>query len=229
MLAALRPALTLAAPDLRLHEGPPLFSSHVKLKGRQIETEDYDALPEPARQRLGEDLARFYAELHGLDRALMKAAGARPVTGWHEADTVREKALPLLSREWHRHARRLVDAYEKLPSEDPCGIVFGFFDGHGGNMAFNPKKQRLVGLYDFADAGFGPLHEDFTHSDSISPDLTARIVAAYERLTSRKLDRRRIEILSGYHRLSELADFVDDFDRAKEMRRDFKVWGTRTP
>jgi hypothetical protein len=91
-------------------------------------------------------------------------------------------------------------------------------------MAFNRKKQRLAGVYDFADSGFGPLHEDFTYSNFISFDLTARIVSAYERLTGRKLDRRRIDILTGYHHLSELADFAEDRGRAKTMRRYFKAW-----
>lgn len=228
ILGAVRAAISLAVPDLRLHEGPPLFSSHLKLKGRQIETEDYDALPEEARQKLGEDLARFYAELHGLDPARMKAAGAQPVSGWHTAAAIRKKALPLLSRKLRRYARHIVEAHKAL-SPDPGGTVFGFFDGHGWNMAFNRKKQRLVGIYDFADSGFGPRHEDFTYSNAISPDLTARIVSAYEGLTERELDRRRIDILTGYHHLSELADFAGNPGRAKQMRRNFKVWAQQQP
>jgi aminoglycoside phosphotransferase (APT) family kinase protein len=223
ILASVRSALSLRTPNLRLHEGPPLYSSHAKLKGQQIEAEDYEALPETVRQRLGEDLARFYAELHGLDMATMKAAGAQPVTGWHQAEAIRERALPLLPRKLRRHAKEVIKAHEKLPP-DPFGVVFGFFDGHGWNMAFNAKTQRLVGLYDFADSGFGPPHEDFTYSNAISPDLTARIVAAYERLTGRAIDLRRIDILTGYHYLSELTDFAKDSDRAKEFIRQFEAW-----
>ena len=223
ILAAVRSAVSLAVPDLRLHEGPPLFSSHLKLKGRQIEAEDYAELPEDARQRLGEDLARFYAELHGLDHARMKLAGAGPVAPWHEPEAVKARALPLVSQKRLRLARSLIKAYENLPP-DPHGTVFGFFDGHGWNMAFDRKKERLRGIYDFADSGFGPLHQEFIYSDLISPDLTERIVRAYEELTGRVLDRRRIDILSGYHHLSELADFAEDGARAKDIRRDFKVW-----
>jgi aminoglycoside phosphotransferase (APT) family kinase protein len=223
ILAIARPALSLAVPDLQLHKGPPLFSSHLKLKGRQIEAEDYARLPEAARQRLGEDLARFYAELHGLDPVLMKAAGAEPVSDWHEAETIRENALPLLSHKLRRVARHVIEAHEGLPP-DPHGRIFGFFDGHGWNMAFDRKRERLRGVYDFADSGFGPLHEDFTYSNAISSDLTSKIVSAYEKLTGRTLDRRRIDILTGYHHLSELADFAEDSGRAKDMRRNFKAW-----
>src|SRR5579863_8756027 len=52
ILVAVRPALSLPVPDLRIHAGPPLFSSHVKLLGTQLEVEDYAQLPERARQQL---------------------------------------------------------------------------------------------------------------------------------------------------------------------------------
>jgi aminoglycoside phosphotransferase (APT) family kinase protein len=223
VLAIARPALSLAVPDLQLHEGPPLFSSHLKLKGRQIEADDYAKLTESARQRLGEDLARFFAELHALDPMRLTAASGRAIAPWHEPDTVRARALPLLGRKRARLARQIVEAYEKLPP-DPYGTIFGYFDAHGWNMAFDRKKERLRGLYDFADSGFGPLHQEFIATDMISPDLTGRIVRAYERHTDRRLDRRRIDILSGYHHLSELADFAKGRARAKDICRDFKVW-----
>ena len=98
---------------------------------------------------------------------------------------------------------------ETLPP-DPHGNIYGFFDGHGWNMAFNHAQGRLNGIYDFADSGFGPLHQEFIYSNFISPDLTARIISAYEMLTGRRLDRRRIAILTGFHRLSELAELADD-------------------
>jgi hypothetical protein len=223
ILAIVRPALSLAVPDLRLHEGPPLFSSHLKLKGRKLETEDYDALPETARKRLGNDLARFYAELHGLDPTQMKAAGAGPIAPWHKPKTVKARALRRLPRKLVPLAKSVISAYKILPP-DPYGMIFGFFDGHGWNMAFDGKKQRLKGIYDFADAGFGPLHQDFIQADMISPDLTGRVVSAYEGLTDRTLDRQRIDILTGYHHLSELADASKDADLQKEFIRDFKIW-----
>ena len=41
---------------------------------------------------------------------------------------------------------------------DPLGTVYGFFDGHGWNMAFDHARGRLNGIFDFGDSGFGPLH-----------------------------------------------------------------------
>jgi hypothetical protein len=84
-------------------------------------------------------------------------------------------------------------------------------------MAFDHTGNRLNGMYDFADSGFGPLHQEFIYSDWITPDLTARIVAEYELLTGLALDRQRIDLLNGVLRLSELAEFADDADPAAAM------------
>lgn len=226
ILAAVRPHITMAVPALRLHDGTPLFSEHRIIPGDHLETVQYETLAEPVRQALGETLARFYAELHALDRAAMAAAGAKPVERWLDADTIAEKALPLLPQGLHAFAEETIAAWRALPS-DPHGEIYGFFDGHGWNMAFDHAAGRLNGIYDFADSGFGPLHQDFIYSNFISPDLTARIVAGYELLTGRSLDRTRIHLLTGVHRLWELAALGDAPEHHATMIASVAAWAGR--
>ena len=196
LLAVIRPKVSMPVPDLSIEHGPPLFSVHEKLKGSHLVTGDYDRLPEAARQRLGEMIGRFYAELHRLDEAEILAAGARPVAPWQTPDAMRERALPMLTADIRRQASAAIDAFERLPP-DPHGTTYGFFDGHGWNMAFDHMAQRLTGMYDFADSGFAPVHQDFIYASFVSPDLTWRIISTYETLTGRAIDRRRVEILDG--------------------------------
>ena len=223
LLDVIRPSLSMAIPDMRIHDGPPVFSSHTKIEGEHLIAEDYDALRGSDRQRLAEDLARFYAELHVLDADRMRTAGAAAILPWQSPEAVRAKALPLLPPDITSFARAVVSDFEAL-SPDPYGNIYGFFGGHGWNMAFDHAQRRLNGIYDFADSGFGPLHQEFIYSNFISPDLTARIVSAYEILTGRRLDRRRIAILTGFHRLSELAEFADDPAYVEEMIRSVATW-----
>ena len=208
ILAALRPHVSMRVPDLRLHAGTPLFSEHAIIPGEHLETAEYEALPAAAQQALGDDLARFYADLHALDRTRMAAAGAQPVERWLPADRIAERALPLLPEHLQAFAEETLAGWGTLPP-DLHGETYGFFDGHGWNMAFDHDRGRLNGVYDFADSGFGPLHQDFIYANFISPDLTARIVGGYERLTGRALDRARIHLLTGVHRLWELAALAD--------------------
>ncbi|MGO7093025.1 aminoglycoside phosphotransferase family protein [Rhizobium leguminosarum] len=223
LLDIVRPSLSMAVPDMRIHDGPPIFSSHAKLDGEHLIAEDYDALGEGDRQHLAEDLARFYAELHVLDADRLRSAGAGAIQPWQSPETVRTRALPLLPPDIKSFAQAIISDFEALPP-DPYGSIYGFFDGHGWNMAFDHAQKRLNGIYDFGDSGFGPLHQEFIYSNFISPDLTARIVSAYEMLTGRRLDRRRIAILTGFHRLSELADFAEDPAYVEQMIRSAAAW-----
>lgn len=223
LLGLVRPAMSLPVPDLALEEGPPLFSRHAKIPGEHLLTAQYAELPEEARRRLAEDLAGFHAELHRLDPGRMTAAGAGPVEDWGTAEEIGVKALPVLTPELRGAAERLLAAYDELPP-DPHGAIYGFFDGHGWNMAFDHGRQRLNGIYDFADSGIGPLHREFVYSGFVSPDLTTRLVTAYEALTGLTLDRRRIAILTGTHRLWELAELAGDPEHGPTMVRSFADW-----
>jgi Ser/Thr protein kinase RdoA (MazF antagonist) len=123
-------------------------------------------------------------------------------------------------------AERTLAAWHALPP-DPHGTTYGFFDGHGWNMAFDHAAGRLNGIYDFGDSGFGPLHQEFVYMNWIARDLTERIVTKYELLTSRPLDRRRIELMSGILRLSELAQFSEDPERASVSVRILADWAAQ--
>lgn len=226
LLAAIRPRVTMPVPDLALHSGPPVFSRHPKLRGDHLLAPQYERLPDEARQLLAGQIALFYAQIHGLDPQVMQAAGATPIKAWLPAEAILEKALPALPSGFRSWARETISAWQHLPP-DPCGTTYGFFDGHGWNMAFDHANNRLNGIYDFADSGFGSLHQEFIYSNLISADLTARIVAAYEKLTARMLDRRRIALLTGVHRLSELAELADDPKHRPMMIRQVTSWAKR--
>ena len=203
LLAAVRPAVTLPVPDLQLHAGPPRFSSHIKLPGTHLLTAQYDALPTAARDRLAADLARFLAETHRLNPAQMRQLGAIALSPWPSGTQIAARAMPLLPADLQPMARAVLDRWDTLPP-DPLGMVFGQFDGHGWNMAFDHAAGRLNGIYDFGDAGIGPCHQDFVYSSLISTDLTRRILPCYAGLTGQTPDKSRVDTLIGTHRLWEL-------------------------
>ncbi|TKT74975.1 aminoglycoside phosphotransferase family protein [Aquamicrobium sp. LC103] len=223
VLSLVRPAVTMPVPDLTVIAGPPMFSRHEKLKGDHLVTTQYAVLPEAARQRLAADIALFYAELHALEAASMAAAGAEPIEPWLRPEDILRRVWPALPEELRSFADRTIAEWKDMPP-DPHGTTYGFFDGHGWNMAFDHEAGRLNGIYDFADSGFGLLHQEFIYTNFIDRDLTARIIDEYERLTGRALDRRRVEVLSGVLRLSELAAYADDPEHAPGMIKFVEEW-----
>lgn len=223
LLDVIRPAIAMPVPDIRLIDASQTFSCHQKLKGSYLETPHYMRLGVDEREDLARRLARFYVDLHGLDIEVMRAAGAGPVEAWSEPGEVRDKALPLLSGDLKTLAEHIIASWADLPP-DPYGTTYGFFDGHGWNMAFDHETGRLGGVYDFADSGFGPLHRDFIYSNFISTDLTERIITHYEAQSGCTIERKRVEVLTGAHRLWELAEAVDDAPRVPLMIDHFAHW-----
>jgi aminoglycoside phosphotransferase (APT) family kinase protein len=225
ILAAVRPHLSMPVPDLELVEEPMLFSRHTKIKGEHLLREHYERLASAAREKLAEELALFYAEIHALDPLLMRSAGAAEILPWRPVAEIRAKALPLVPDELRALCERTVVAYEELPA-DPLGTIYGFFDGHGWNMAFDHTTQRLNGVYDFADSGFGPLHQDFVYSSLIAPELTRMIIDRYRRMTGRPIDTERVSLLIGMHRLSDLAELAEDPGYVQMLRDQLAAWAS---
>ena len=196
--------VTLPVPKLTVFDTPRIFSRHEKLPGDHLLPAQYDALDEAARQALGQALGQFYAELHAIEPAQAIAAGLQPAEAWLDADEILRRAMPVLPDALKSFAEQAMIDWRDL-EPDPYGDVYGYFDGHGWNMAFDHATNRLNGIYDFADSGIGPLHREFVYSSLVSPDLTPRIIASYERHSGRLLDRKRIDVLTATHWLWELA------------------------
>lgn len=221
-LDLIRPAVYLPVPESVLHEGEIIFTRHRKLAGEHLLAGDYERLTSSQRERLGATLGKFYAQLHSLDPGPFCAAGADDIYDWVDPEGLLQRALPYLDDQLATSARRLVADYLAL-APDPYGTVFGYFDGHGWNMAFDHAAGCLNGVYDFGDAGFGALHREFVYGNFISPDLTARTIAAYETHTGRAIDRERVHVLTGMLRLWELAGEAGT-DNVPIMRDSFARW-----
>ncbi len=200
LLALLRRRVEIPLPEMTLHEAPVLFSEHRMIPGDKMETPQYAALGENIRQAMAERMASFYVALHAVPEAEARSAGVEPIDPWPDATEIMQRNV-FLPEDLIGFADAVRTAWTALPADE---TVLGYFDGHGWNMAFDYERGVLNGLYDFADAGFGPLHQDLCLSNFISPDLTLRIIQAYEQLAGRHIDRRRVMLLTAVQRLSEL-------------------------
>lgn len=91
-------------------------------------------------------------------------------------------------------------------------------------MAFDHVRQRLNGVHDFGDSGIGPLHQEFIYSSLVSPNLTERIIGSYEQITGRAIDLERVAVLTGTHRLWELAGEAHLPDNVPGLVQSLAVW-----
>jgi hypothetical protein len=209
LLAVLQPCVTMAVPAMRLHRSPRLFSEHRKLKGDIVLRADDERLNLAAREALADDLALFFSQLHGFDRARMEAAGAVPVELWKADEAALSPAWALLSKDIVETARDALRAYHQADFHRDEDIVYGFFDAHGWNMAFDHGGSCLNGLFDFADSGFGSRSREFVSVAIVSPDLASRTIGRYEAHAGISIERHAVFLLGAAMRLSELAGALE--------------------
>lgn len=205
LLAFLKPRVTMPLPQMVLHEGPVPFSRHLKLPGSSLEKPQYLELDEGRRNALATRMAQLYAELHALPLSRMQAVGAVGVDPWMSPDEIMARTEAKLPRGYKGFVKRTMAAYRKLTIAGD-ELVYGYFDGHGWNMAFDHETGMLNGVFDFADSGFGSRHRDLSYSNWVSADLTLRIIARYEELTRFKVNRELVMLYSSALRLAELAE-----------------------
>lgn len=204
LLAVIRPRVDMPLPELEVSETPVVHTLHAKLTGAALDPATYSRVPEAGRATIGEQLGRFYAQLHDIDANILREAGGGDAEKWLDAETIQERIIPHLPASLLPWVETALDAFARL-APDPLGTTYGFFDGHGWNMAYDRTRQRLNGVFDFGDSGFGPVHREFVYSYMISPDLTRRIIDSYERHSGRAIDRQRVLLLSDAHCLWEIA------------------------
>lgn len=224
LLQLVRQTTSLPVPDLQIEDGPVQFSWHHALPGGHLLAGDYAGLPAEARDALAGRLARFLADVHAIALTAAREAGAGPVEAWLPPAEVAAGLFNLAEGKALAQALALLDQAAAL-GPDPTGKVLGQFDGHGWNIAFDRQTQTLNGIYDFGDAGIGDRHRDFIYSSLISFDLTWRIADAYERRGGLALDRNRIAVLAGWHRLWESVTEKPS-DRA-DMAANYQTWRTQ--
>jgi hypothetical protein len=205
LLQFLKPRVTMALPHMVLHEGPVPFSQHLKIPGSSLERDEYTALDEGRRNALAMRMAQLYAELHALPLSRMQQIGAVGVDPWMAPDDIIAGAEPRLPRGTKGFLKRTMAAYRKL-SISGDELIYGYFDGHGWNMAFDHVTGLLNGVFDFADSGFGSRHRDLSYSNWVSADLTLRIIERYEQLARVKVDRELVMLYTSALRLAELAE-----------------------
>ncbi|MHB2263832.1 phosphotransferase family protein [Aliihoeflea sp. PC F10.4] len=225
LLAAVRPHLALPVPDMKLVERPILFSLHEKLGGSVLLAADYERLPDDARDALAETLAQFFAELHAIDRKFMHAAGASPAERWDVRPGTLAPVWSLIPTSVRDRAQAALGRYSARKWDDD---IYGFFDAHGWNMAFDHEASRLNGIFDFADSGFGPAAREFVPVSLISPNLARRSMRAYGRLTGRNIDPQDVFMLTAAARLSEFAGALETGEHVNDMRALVIDWFTQT-
>lgn len=193
----------LQIPRTQLVEGEYPFSWHRKIPGEHLLTDVYEALSERQKEAAAAKLARFLARVHAIPTESASTWGAPPLP-WMPPEEIASLAGTIIPEDLQDNFGRAIDAYASLRIAD-ADRVFGHFDAHGWNMAFDRAAGELTGIFDFGDCAIGDRHVDFHPLNTISRDLSRRVISHYEELTGCTIDRGRVQLYTVVAEYSELS------------------------
>lgn len=182
------------APLLVRSDEPAIFVAPLQ-PGRPLAFEITGQLDGNEKERIGGELAGALAALH-RPATLAGVAAIRPSLPppTPQADTaeLRDRLAPLLDERRVGVLLRWCDWVDEVLAADTEPVLL-HGDFHGYNVIFD-DTWRVVRVLDFEESSVGDHHYDFRYLPAQEPtvELLQHTVAAYQRLTGRTVDIRRV-------------------------------------
>ncbi len=218
----LRHQVSVRLPEFAVCTEPVALARYPKLPGHTFDATKYDALPVKARDTLAAEIAEFQATLHQVTRQQLESIHYTPHPSWSlSCELIREQLNSADQKVIRSLLEPVVSLHEKLVVPD-ANLVFGHFDLHGSNFLVDEKHRQLAGVIDFGNCKFGDIHQDLSSMNLSSPDLAERVIAHYERLTGRAIDRTLVAHYTSMFYLHLLAGLKRANDATK-----FDYWLSR--
>lgn len=201
-----RGKVSLQTPDLKIFcaDGYP-FSLHTFIEGQSLTADLYASLAEEKKDHIAESLAEFFVCLHRTPLQDALGLGAKSLEGYMGEQAMRaileHEALSGI-RDFGAY---VLEEYGRVQVVE-LDLVFGHFDVHSENVAFDCAAGELSGVFDFADCGTGDVHREFYPVNLMSTDLCCRTMARYQEKTGRIIDRNRVRLYTVIADLSDLAE-----------------------
>lgn len=218
----LRGQVAVRLPEFSVRTDPVALARYPKLPGQTFDATKYDALPVKARDALAAEIAKFQATLHQVTRQQLESIHYTPHPSWSlSCELIREQLNSADQKVIRSLLEPEVSVHERLAVPE-TNLVFGHFDLHGSNFLLDEKHRRLTGVIDFGNCKFGDIHQDLSSMNLSSPDLAEQVIAHYERLTGRAIDRTLVAHYTSMFYLHLLAGLKRANDTAK-----FDYWLSR--
>jgi len=210
ILDFLKDKITLRIPKIEYFGKTFTYMGYRKVQGGGLTKEILDSLSYAQKEKLIFDLANFLREIHSA----LTPDDARKM-GVTDEDLVSyanliKSVLPNRINDLAvlEYVEPTLKEYEEMIPEK-TEDVFLYNDLHVDNLAFDPERKRLNGIFDFGDIFVGDVSRDFYALYRFDPYFMKAVAERYQSLTDRKLNLRRMVIYCRMNELCDLAEYID--------------------
>jgi aminoglycoside phosphotransferase (APT) family kinase protein len=182
LLDYLKNYITLAIPDYHYFGTDTAFVGYRKIQGIHLKQKFYTALDYDVRYNVAQTLASFFIQLH---HAVTKEQAVQ----WGYANIIRpldeieSDVLNTLSPDIKIMVQQAI-AYAREDLAKEQNLVFIHQDVNGDNSAFNPITGKIVGVFDFSDAGIGPYSWEFAELFLVDAELAKLTAEIYAKMNN---------------------------------------------
>lgn len=155
LLDYLKNHITLPIPQYHYTGSDTAFVGYRKIPGSSLSKQLYEALGLDVQHALAKTLALFFTELHhAISKEQAASWGYTPII--RPLEEIESHILGTLPQDIGIMIQQAI-AYAKKDLSKEKNVVFFHQDVNGDNLAFNITTKEITGIFDFSDAGIGPL------------------------------------------------------------------------
>ena len=182
---------SLSIPQSTLVTTPTTFTYHPTIRGGKLGSKIYNQLPKEIQHSIATDFATFITELHNIPTS--KFSGVESMEPYLIAISD-ELLLPYVNDFSSSEIALIKSIYSKYLQFKKEGSlrVFGHFDIHSANVAFDIELGKLIGVFDFGDARIDDVHLEFAPISWISFELVMNVVMLYNKMNKGSINWERV-------------------------------------
>lgn len=199
-----------------------------KLRGVNLSEKIIDSLNRKQYNKFINDIAKFLMQFHNsLSIAQAKKMGIKRIKDKENyTKCIKSKLFKnIKNKDIINFTKQTMLAYKALPDIKENKVVL-YNDLHCNNIAFDLKKKKINGIFDFGDVGIEDYQLDFTYFHHFKLKFLEDIATKYQQLTKRKVNLEYVKIYCYINELSDLAEYSDRPDSKvyKRAVRIIKYW-----
>ncbi len=213
ILKRLQDKVTLEIPVYEYIGKSSMFVGYKKIVGSPLSLNAIKSLDGKSRGLLEKDIATFLYEFHSaLPIGKIKSLGLKKDSHYWRPLVIKKNVIGKLKNQDLSDFIEMILGRYLTMNLDGSSLVVAYNDLHGNNLAFNKKKKRLRGVFDFSDVAIENVAREFCSLFSLDQKLTVGIIKKYEKLSGKAVKLEQVFINAVVGEASVLGVLMDKSD-----------------
>lgn len=195
VLDYLKDKITLEIPHYDLIGKSVPYVAYKKIIGEPLTNKVIKSLTKNELDILARDIANFFSEFHNALPLKLASKFKLRKDGetWRPLIIKKYLLKKITDKSLLDFLKQCLKDYIIL-RRNISSYIIAFNDLHGENIAYDKKKKRIKGVFDFSDVAIENIDREFSHLFSADADLSLKIVNYYQKISNKKLNVKNIFI-----------------------------------